>query len=205
MIVRDNAEFRPAVNNSKQTEMTVRRRLPARSFGQREPIQYLVLQQQILSLGARSEYRRTCGLYPTLELLPLSSNHQFVQICDRLGVLANLLLRRWVEDGEPGIDVPFVRVDAQGNIDLDILDTAYPPSMLPGELIVGLPGGSHAQESSMSDSLRICGDTVVHLTGEIDMFGAERGEDRLNEFEAFVRGSVLDEDLDHCVTNACPR
>lgn len=82
--------------------------------------------------------------------------------------------------------MPLIRVDAQGDIDFDILDTAYPPSMLPGELIVGLPGGSHAQESSMGDSLRIRGYTVVHLTGEIDMFGAERGKDRLNEFEAFV-------------------
>lgn len=100
--------------------------------------------------------------------------------------------------------MPFVRVDAQGDIDLDILDTAHPSSMLPGELIVGLPGGSHAQESSMGDSLCIRGDAVVHLAGEMDMFGAERGEDGFNEFEAVIRGSVLDEDLD-TVTNAWSR
>ena len=173
MIIRDNAEFRPAINNRKQTEMAIRRRLFARPIGQREPIQYLVLQQQILSFGARSENRGTCSLHSTLKLIPVPSNHQFVQVSHRLSILANLLLRRWVEDGEPGIDVPFVRVDAQGDIDLDILDTAHPSSMLPGELIVGLPSGSHAQESSMGDSLCIRCDAVVHLAGEIDMFGAE--------------------------------
>ena len=57
----------------------------------------------------------------------------------------------------------------------------------------------------MGDSLCIRGDAVVHLAGEIDMFGAKRGEDGFDEFEAFVRGSVLDEYLDHCVTIACPR
>lgn len=56
----------------------------------------------------------------------------------------------------------------------------------------------------MGDSLCIGRNTVVHLAGEMDMFGAERREDIFNEFEAFVRCSVLDEDLDHCVTNACP-
>jgi hypothetical protein len=50
----------------------------------------------------------------------------------------------------------------------------------------------------MGDSLCIRSDAVVHLAGEIDMFGAERGEDGFDEVEAFVRGSVLDEDLDHC-------
>jgi hypothetical protein len=38
----------------------------------------------------------------------------------------------------------------------------------------------------------------------MDMFGAERGEDGFNEFEAVIRGSVLDEDLD-TVTNAWSR
>lgn len=52
----------------------------------------------------------------------------------------------------------------------------------------------------MGDSLCIGGDTVMHLTGEIDMLRSERGEDVFNEFEAFVRGAVLDQDLYHGVT-----
>jgi hypothetical protein len=40
----------------------------------------------------------------------------------------------------------------------------------------------------------------MHLTGEIDMLRSERGEDVFNEFEAFVRGAVLDQDLYHGVT-----
>jgi hypothetical protein len=42
----------------------------------------------------------------------------------------------------------------------------------------------------------------MHLTGEIDMLRSERGEDVFNEFKAFVRGAVLDQNLYHGVTNA---
>jgi hypothetical protein len=67
-------------------------------------------------------------------------------------------------------------------------------------LVVCLPCSSHTQKGGMSDSLCIGGNTVVHLTGKVDMLRTERGEDGFDEFEAFVRGAVLDQDLYHGVT-----
>lgn len=134
-------------------------------------------------------------MHPALELLPMPPNHEFVQFGNRFGVLADLLLGCRVEDGEPSINVPFVGVDAQGDVHLYVLNTAYPPGKLPWELLVGLPCGSHTQEGCVSDSLGICGDAVVVLAGEVDMRGSEAGEDLFDKLEAFVRGSMLDDDL----------
>lgn len=128
----------------------------------------------------------------------MSSDHEFVQIGDRLGVLTDLLLGRRVKDSKSGVHVPFVGVDAQGNVDLHVLNTAHPSPMLPRELLVGLPRSSHAQEGCVSDSLCIRSNAVVHLAGEVDMCRSETGEDVVNELKAFVRGSVLDEDL-YCI------
>lgn len=47
----------------------------------------------------------------------------------------------------------------------------------------------------MGNGLGIGGDTIVHLTGEIDMLRTERGEDLIDELEALVRGTMLDQDL----------
>jgi hypothetical protein len=51
----------------------------------------------------------------------------------------------------------------------------------------------------MGDGLCIRGDAVVHFTGEVNMCGTEAGEDVVDEFKAFVRGTMLDEDLYHVV------
>lgn len=54
----------------------------------------------------------------------------------------------------------------------------------------------------MGDGLGIGGDSVMQLAGEIDMLGSERRQDFINESEAFVGGSMLNQDLDPHVS-AC--
>lgn len=125
----------------------------------------------------------------------MSSDHEFVQLSYGLGVLADLLLGCRVQDSKASVHVPFVGVDAQSDIDLNVLNTTHPSSMLPRELLVGLPCGSHTQEGCVSDSLCIRSNAVVHLAGEVDMCRSEAGEDVVNKLEAFVRGSMLDENL----------
>ena len=99
----------------------------------------------------------------------MASEHELEEPSDRLGVLLDLLLCVWVQDGEAGVDVPFVRVDAQGDVDLDVLDAAYVARVLPGELVVRHPCSTHAEEGCMRDGLRVGCDAVVLFAGEVDV------------------------------------
>lgn len=45
--------------------------------------------------------------------------------------------------GRTGVDVPFVAVDAQCDVNLDVLDAATPFRDFPGELVVCVPGRAH--------------------------------------------------------------
>lgn len=92
--------------------------------------------------------------------------------------------------------MPFVWIDTQRDVDLDVLNATYISRNLPRELIVGMPGSAHAQECRMRDGLRVCGDSIMLLSAEMDDFGLERREDTFNKLQALVRGSVLDQDLD---------
>lgn len=195
MIVRDDAQLRPTIHNGQQTQMAVRRGVLARPVRQRKPVENLVLQQQVLSLGARTEDRSPGGVDPLLQFVPAALDHQLVQLRHRLRILADLFLRGRVEDGEPGVHVPFVRVDAQRDVDLHVLDAAHPARDLPGELLVGVPGRPHAQEGGVRDRLRVGGDAVVQLAREVDILGVEAGQDVLDEPQAGVRRAVLDQDL----------
>lgn len=103
----------------------------------------------------------------------MPANHELVQLSHGLGVLTDLFFRGWVKDGEAGVDVPFVGVDPERDVHLDVLDASYPSSDLPWKLVVRSPCGSHTQEGSMGDSLRIRRDVVVHLAGEVDVAGSE--------------------------------
>lgn len=124
----------------------------------------------------------------------MPTEHQFEQFRDRFGVLLYLRLGSRVEDGEAGVDVPFVRVDPQHQIGLDVLDAAHVPLVFPGELVVGTPRRAHAQERRMGHGLRVGGDTVVFQRGEVDLRRSKAGEDAFNEFEALLRCAVFDND-----------
>lgn len=93
---------------------------------QRESIQHFVFQQEILALSARAEHRRPRRLDPALQLIAMPYDHQLVEIRDGFRVLADLGFGGWVEDGQTCVHVPFVRVDAQRDVDLDVLNTPDP-------------------------------------------------------------------------------
>ena len=54
----------------------------------------------------------------------MPAEHQFVQLGHGLGVLSYLFLCGRVQDGEAGVDVPFVGVDSESYVDLDVFDAA---------------------------------------------------------------------------------
>jgi hypothetical protein len=47
----------------------------------------------------------------------------------------------------------------------------------------------------VGDGLGVGGDAVMQLAGEVDMLGPETRQDLFDESQAFVRGSMLDQDL----------
>ena len=87
--------------------------------------------------------------------------HQLIQFRDALRVLSDLLLGKRVQDGQPSIHMPLLRVDAERKIDLHVLDPAYVAGYLPRELRVGVPGFAHGQEGGVGHGLGISGDPVV--------------------------------------------
>jgi hypothetical protein len=48
----------------------------------------------------------------------------------------------------------------------------------------------------VGNGLGIGSDTIVPLTGEVDMLRTKGGEDLINELKAFVGGTMLDQDLE---------
>jgi hypothetical protein len=91
--------------------------------------------------------------------------------------------------------VPFLGVDAQGEVDLDVLDAADVAGDFPGKLLVRVPGFAHREESRVSHGLGVGGDAVVFTSGEVVVFGAEAGEDMLDFFKVLLGCAVFDEDL----------
>ena len=153
-----------------------------RNLAQREPIQDLISQQQIpiiLTLPGMED-RRSRRLDPMREFLTMPTKHQLEQFCHRLGILPDLSFGRGIENSETGIDVPFVGVYPERQVDLDVLDASDIAVDFPGELVVGSPGCSHTQEGCMGYGLGVSGDDVVLLGCEMDMFGAEARKDFLD-------------------------
>jgi hypothetical protein len=99
------------------------------------------------------------------QFVAVARKHEFEELGDRLGVLFDLGLSSRIEDGEAGVDVPFVGEDAQRDVHLDVLDAADVARDFPGELLVGCPSGAHAQEGGVGDGLRVGCYAVVLLEG----------------------------------------
>lgn len=150
--------------------MVVWRRLFSRILiRQRESIKDLIPQQKVLSLGIRFEDCGTSLFDPLLQLVSFPFDHQLVKLRHGFCILSDLFLGRGIENSETGVDVPFVRIDPESDVDLDVLDSAYPTIDFPGKLIVGVPCSTHAQESSVRHSLGVGCDAVVHLPAKVDI------------------------------------
>lgn len=195
MVVWDDSQLRPAINNRQQTQVIVRGRLFTWAVAEREPVQNLIFQQKILAFGACSENRRSCIPDSALEFLSAALNHELVKVCHRFRILADLCLCCWVKNGKAGINVPFVCVDAQSDVDLDVFDTSDPTGHLPGELLVCVPCSTHAKERRVCNRLGVCGNAIVHFTSKVDILRTETRQDILDEPETLIRRTMLDEDL----------
>ncbi len=113
-----------------------------------------------------------------------------------MSVLTDLLFGVRVQDGETGVNVPFLGVDSESQVDLDILNTTDISSDLPRKLSISMPGFTHTKEGGMGDSLSICCDAVMLCCGEIDVSGAKTRKHMLDFVEALLGCSMLDQNLE---------
>lgn len=126
--------------------------------------------------------------------MEISLEHEFIEISDTAGVLSNLFSCFGVENCQAGVDVPFLAVDAQHDVDFDVFDTADVTTQLPGELAVSVPCFAHGEESGVRDGLGVCCDAVMFFSGKVDKLGAEAGKDGFDLVEGRVWSAMLDED-----------
>lgn len=127
VIVGHNVERSPAIHHGEQAEMIVRPGGRIGGLSQRKGRQDGGLDQRT-ALPARR--RATKDLFSSsidsaAEALEVAFEHELVQRRHTLGVLGDLLFGFGVQDGEPGIHVPFLAVDAEHCVDLDVLDAAH--------------------------------------------------------------------------------
>jgi hypothetical protein len=173
VIIRYDSQLPPTIHDSQQTEVVVLQLL-LRHRPQAELIQQVIAQQQLLAFFLRmraAKHRVSRRIHPLAQLLFIARQEQLEQLGHGLGVLLDLLLGIWVQDGKTCVHVPFVCVYAKCDIDLDVLDATDVAWCLPRELVVGGPRGAHAEEGRMGDGLRVGSDAVVLLAGEVDLLG----------------------------------
>jgi len=194
VVVRLDAQLPPTVHHRQQAQLVILRR-PLRHLAQAELVQHLVLQQQIavqpLLLLEHGPARRRD---PAREAGAIAAQHELEQLGHARGVLADLRAGLGVQDGEAGVDVPLVAVDAQRHVDLDVLDPARVPRHLPRELPVVRPRGAHAQEGGVRHRLRVRRDLVVPRRRQVHVLRLEAGEHGLDLRQRRLAGPVPDED-----------
>ena len=126
------------------------------------------------------------GVDALAELLVVTLKHELVQRRDRVGVLANLLLSLRVKDRETCVHVPFLAVDPQHDVNLDVLHAPHVPRQRPGKLPVSMPRFPHGQKRRVGRRLRVSRDQVVVVRRQVDVFRAEAREDGLDFVQGFV-------------------
>lgn len=133
------------------------------------------------------------GVDAGAELVGAALQHQVEQLGGGLGELGDLLVGFGVEDGEAGVDVPLLGVDAEHQVDLDVFDATDVTGSFPGEMVRCVPGLAHAEESSVGDGLGIGRDTVMFLGTQVDNLRVEAGQYVLDLGERLVGSTMLDE------------
>jgi hypothetical protein len=133
-------------------------------------------------------------MYSLPQLFAIPSKHELEELSDRLRILLDLLLRIGIHDSQSRVYVPLVRVYAEGDVLLDVLDATDVASGLPRKLVVRRPGCAHAEEGGMSDSLSVRRDAIVLVGGEVDVLGLEARHYSLNKGEVGIGSAMLDQD-----------
>lgn len=196
MVVGHDAQLGPAVDHGEQREVVVG---AGGRFGrggaQGEGREDGGLEEGAVGpgLGGSEEDFVAGGIDAGFEAIEVAFQHELVELGDGLCVLGDLVTGFGVEDGEAGVDVPFLRVDAQHDVHLHVFEPADVAAELPGVLLVGVPCLAHGQEGGVSYSLRVGGDAVVLLGGEIDKLGLQTAQDGFDLVQGLIGGAVLDE------------
>ena len=90
-----------------------------------------------------------------------------------MGCSVRVAIWFWVEDRETSVDMPFLAVDTDCQIDLDMLDATDVTAHHPRELVVRMPCFAHGKECRMSNGLCIGGDAVMFFRCEVDKIRLE--------------------------------
>lgn len=118
VVVGDDAERAPAVDHRQQAEVVVGQGgVVDAGPAEAELVQDLVFEQRLAGplrvvLFAEDFFFGAENAHA--QLVEVAAEHQLVQLGDALGVLVDLLAGLGVEDGEAGVDVPLLAVDAHG-------------------------------------------------------------------------------------------
>lgn len=137
-----DVERRPAVDHREQREVRVRddARAPigvrgdGAGVGGEPPEAELVedaLTEEDLRAPAAFEDLPAGAVEPLAEFLALAFEHELEELRDAFGVLVDLQARGRVQDGKARVDVPFIRVDAEHDVDLHRFDSADVFAFLP--------------------------------------------------------------------------
>lgn len=146
MVVGHDAQFGPAVDHGEQREVVVGAGGRFRREGtEGEGCEDGGLEKGAVGpgLGGPEEDLVAGGVDAGLEALEVAFQHELVELGDGFGVLGDLVAGFGVEDGEAGVDVPFLRVDAQHDVHLYVFEPADVAAELPGVLLVGVPCLAH--------------------------------------------------------------
>lgn len=183
MINGNNAQLPPTVHHRQQTQMVIPHAL-LWHFAERELVEHFILEKRLVIKTSR-EHGGACCLDSSRQLMAVSFQHQLEKLGDRLCVLLDLLFRGRIEDGEPGVDMPLIRVDSQRQVYLDVFNASEVSAYHPRELFVGGPCCAHAnvcedvwrrerssyspEEGRMCDRLSISCDAIMCFGGEINV------------------------------------
>lgn len=93
--------------------------------------------------------------------------------------------------------MPFLRIDTEGQVNLDVFDASNIARNFPWKLGVGMPCFPHGQECSVSYCLRVCGDAIMLSSTEVYMLRAKTRKDFLDSVEIGLGGTMFYQDLCH--------
>lgn len=205
VVVRLDAELMPGIDHGEEREVGVWDRgecgARARGGGRGEGVflEDLIAEEKLARGGVfGAKDKLACGAHAAFEFGGVAGDHELEEVSDRACELLDLGAGGGVEHGEAGVDVPFVRVDAQGDVYFYVFDAGGPARGFPGKLAVSVPGGAHAEEGGVGDGLGVGGDAVVFGGGEVHDFGVEAGEDFFDEGEGCGGAFVANDDLVEC-------
>lgn len=174
VVVGHDVQRRPAVDHGEQGEVVVRAGLGVGGRAEGEGGEDGGLEERAGVPGCGGpEDLVAGGVDAGPEAFEVALEHEFVEVCYASRILCDLLPRLGVKNCQAGVDMPLLTVDAQHQIDLDILNPTHITGKFPGELSVRMPRLAHGEKGSVGDGLGISRDAIVLEGRQVDKLGAE--------------------------------